>query len=163
MATKPRNPVRTESVYITWAPEEQRNIYSYVTLLGRILFGGYFAYSGINHFTNFGALTTAAASKGIPLPEAGVVVSGLLLLAGGISIVLGLRPRLGALLPILFLVPAAITIHNFWVETDPMAAQLSLMLFLRNIAFTGALLMIAGIPRWPLSLDRPTVGRATRP
>ena len=41
-------------------------------LIGRLLFGGYFIVSGINHFKNKGQMTQYTASKNIPQPEVAV-------------------------------------------------------------------------------------------
>ena len=53
-----------------------------------------------------------AGSQGVPMPKLGVGVTGLMLLAGGFSILLGFEPRIGALLLVAFLVPTAIVMHH---------------------------------------------------
>src|SRR5262249_6299612 len=58
-------------------------------LLGRLIFGGYFAYAGVEHFMNRAALASAAAAHGVPQPELAIIGTGLLLLAGGLSILTG--------------------------------------------------------------------------
>ncbi len=45
---------------------------SSVFLLGRLLFGGYFLYNGINHFRNHESLTQYAAAKDVPNSDAAV-------------------------------------------------------------------------------------------
>src|SRR5437870_11795074 len=50
-------------------------------LAGRAIFGGYFLYSGLNHFLKQDMLTEYARAKGVPAPAAAVAVSGLMLLA----------------------------------------------------------------------------------
>ena len=154
MPIQGRTPTRKEHFHVTWAPEGRRKLDGYVALLGRILFGGYFLYSGIMHVIRFDALSQAAANNGVPLAELGVAASVILLVVGGLSILLGFKPRLLAWWPILFLVPAAFFMHDFWTQTEAQAVQLQTAMFLRNIALTGALLIIATIPRWPLSLGR---------
>lgn len=52
-------------------------------LIGRILFGGFVLYNGINHFRRRKNLAQYAGSKHVPAPQAGVVISGLMLVAGG--------------------------------------------------------------------------------
>ena len=124
-----------------------------VFLLGRILFGGYFIRSGVNHFLNLEGMTGYTASKGVPLPELAVILTGILLLLGGFSILTGYYPKIGIYLLIAFLVPVTIIMHDFWniEETAAQAGQLSR--FLRNLTFTGACLMLLSIPEpWLFSL-----------
>jgi putative oxidoreductase len=37
-------------------------------LIGRIAFGGFFIYSGVNHFIGFAMMTQYAKLKGVPFP-----------------------------------------------------------------------------------------------
>lgn len=50
-----------------------------------------------------------------------MIVSGLMLIAGGLSILLGYQVVIGAWLLIVFLVLTAIMMHDFWTQSDPMA------------------------------------------
>src|SRR5437016_9869264 len=67
-----------------------------ILLAGRLLFGGFFLYSGIDHFMNLASMIPYAANKGIPFPEAAILFTGLMLVVGGISVLLGYRPHIGA-------------------------------------------------------------------
>ena len=125
----------------------------WVSLVGRILFGGYFLYSGINHFVGLEGMAGYAASKGVPAPSLAVAFSGLLILLGGLSIVLGFWSRVGAWLIVLFLVTVSFMMHNFWAVSDPQAASGETVNFMKNMALLGAALMISTVPRWPLSVD----------
>jgi len=125
-----------------------------VFLLGRIMFGGYFIRSGIKHFLNLEGMTGYTASKGVPLPELAVIVTGLLLLMGGISILTGYYPKIGSYLLIAFLIPVTIIMHDFWSIDDAAARAGQLSRFLRNLTFTGACLMFLSIPEpWKFSLN----------
>ena len=64
--------------------------------LGRLLFGGFFLYNGINHFLQYKTMAQYAAAKQVPLPKVAVLGTGALLTAGGISLLLGVRPKWGA-------------------------------------------------------------------
>lgn len=128
-------------------------------LLGRIVFSLFFIYSGFNHLTKMSGLAQYAAASGVPAPTLSVAVSGVMLLAGGLSILLGVFPRWGAIVLIAFLVPAAVTVHKFWGITDPMMAANQTAHFWKNIALAGACLMIYAFAtlypmRWPYSLGR---------
>ena len=113
-----------------------------IVLIGRILFGGFFLMSGINHFTKLEAMTGYAKYKKLPAAKLGVLISGLMLVIGGIYIVLGYYADLGALLLAIFLVLAAVIFHNFWAETDATAKQTEMMAFMKDIALAGGALIV---------------------
>lgn len=122
-------------------------------LVGRIIFGGYFIYNGINHFLGFGPMTQYAKSKGVPLPAMAQGLAGLMLLLGGVSIVFGIYPFVGIVLLVAFLVPVSLMMHNFWKLEDVQSRMADKVNFTKNIALLGAILMLLTIPSpWPLSL-----------
>jgi putative oxidoreductase len=113
-----------------------------IVLIGRILFAFLFLTSGVAHFTKRQMMAPYAASKGVPAAMAAVLAGGVLLLAGGVSVLLGIWADLGALLLVIFLVPTAIMIHNFWKETDPQARMNEMTQFSKDTALAGAALML---------------------
>lgn len=122
-------------------------------LIGRLLYGGFFLMSGINHFMKFGMYKAYAASKGAPAPGTAVRVTGLLLLAGGLSMILGAFPTVGAVLLVIFLLGVTPMMHNFWAVEDPQARMGEMVNFMKNSALLGAALMSLAIPQpWPLSV-----------
>ena len=126
-----------------------------LSLIGRIIFGGYFLISGLNHFLNLESMTGYAASKGVPMPNVAVIVSGLLLLVGGAMVLVGWKVQWGALLIILFLVPVTLMMHDFWAIEDSQEAQTQRANFMKNFGLVGASLMIASIRWWPLAVEKP--------
>lgn len=125
---------------------------NYLVLLGRIFFAAIFLMAGPKHFS---AQTIAfAAGRGVPLASIAVPLSGLLAIAGGLSIVLGYKARIGAWLLVLFLVPVTLMMHNFWGIADPMAAQMQQVMFMKNLSMLGGALLIAHFGAGPLSLDK---------
>lgn len=131
-------------------------------LAGRIIFGAYLLYSGLNHFTRVDALAGYAASKGVPAPRLAVLASGLLLLFAGVSFLLGLLPKLGVLAVVLFLVPTTFMMHAFW--DAPAAARMAETVnFTKNLALAGASLMFLAIPEpWPVSVGARSRARRLR-
>src|SRR5262245_35454880 len=113
--------------------------------IGRAIFGGYFLYNGLNHFRNVDAMAAYARSKGTPDPEAAVLGSGALLIAGGASIVTGLRPKEGIAAIVSFLIPVSFQMHRFWEASDPAARQADEVNFLKNMALIGAALMLTAV------------------
>lgn len=72
---------------------------------------------------------------------------------GGLSLLLGLRARLGALLLFLFLIPVTLTFHNFWTY-PPEQQRMQMTLFLHNLTLMGGLLLVMTFGPGPLSIDR---------
>ena len=131
---------------------------AWILLAGRVLFALLFVSGGFHHLTNLDSMAQYSASQGVPAPKLAVGVTGLMLLGGGFSILLGFEPRIGALVLVAFLVPAALTMHRFWGLSDPMMAQLQRAHFWKNIALAGAALMIYYFATvypgaWPYSLS----------
>jgi putative oxidoreductase len=122
-------------------------------LIGRIIVGGYFLMAAFNHFTKTGMMAGYAQGKGTPAPKAAVMGTGVLLLLGGLSFLLGYHPTIGTGLLILFLLGVTFKIHAFWLVSDPMARMNEQVNFGKNIAMIGFLLMTLMIYRpWPISL-----------
>lgn len=121
-------------------------------LLGRIAFGGFFLYSGINHFLQRKNLTQYAALKGVPAADAAVPATGALLTLGGASLLLGVKPKLGALALIGFLAGASPMMHDFWKSQDPSQRQQEMIQFMKNLALLGGALALMGVDEpWPVS------------
>lgn len=64
-----------------------------LVLAGRLLFAFIFIFAGLNHFAP--QTIAFAASQGVPLASLAVPLSGVLSIAGGLSILLGYRPDWG--------------------------------------------------------------------
>ena len=126
-------------------------------VIGRVVAGLYFLFNALNHLVmGRGMLTGYAGSKGVPAPALAVVGTGVLLLLGGLSLLLGVYIWLGALLLIVFLVPVAFIMHNFWAVQDQQARMVEFVNFTKNLALAGLLLMVMaydlGVARDALSL-----------
>jgi putative oxidoreductase len=124
-------------------------------VLGRVIFGGYFAYNGVNHFLQQRTLSQYAGAKGVPAAEAAIPATGAMLLVGGASIMAGVKPRQGLAALIGFLIPVTLQIHRFWEEQDPSQRMNELVNFSKNLALVGAALMLMQIDEpWPASVPQ---------
>lgn len=94
-----------------------------------------------------------AASHGVPLASIAVPASGLLALAGGLSILLGSRAKLGAWALVAFLLPVTVMMHPFWAAPDKEAMALQLTMFMKNLSLIGGALLITQFGAGPMSLD----------
>jgi uncharacterized membrane protein YphA (DoxX/SURF4 family) len=122
-------------------------------LLGRLVFGGYFLYSGIHHFLDRKMLSQYAASKKIPMPDVAVTATGAALTIGGASILMGVKPKLGTLAVIGFLAGVSPLMHDFWSHEDPNQRQTEMINFTKNMALLGGALALMGVEEpWPASI-----------
>ena len=124
-------------------------------VIGRAIFGGFFLYSGVNHFLKREAMTGYARSKGMPMPDVANAVAGVALVIGGASVILGLEPKIGTAAIAAFLASASPTIHNFWTHKDPGQQQNEMIHFSKNTALFGAALALMALREpWPASISR---------
>ena len=64
-----------------------------------------------------------------------------LLIVGGCSLLIGYHAKLGAILLLLYWVPVTLIVYSFW--NDPLEVRrLHSILFMKNIAIIGGLLMV---------------------
>ena len=113
-----------------------------LVLIGRILFCALFLVSAVAHFGQTAAMAGYAQSKGVPSARLAVLAGGVLLALGGVSVLLGIWPDLGALLLVVFLVPTALLMHPFWKETEAQAKMMEQVQFFKDTALAGAALML---------------------
>ena len=112
--------------------------------IARVFFGLLFINSGLNHLTKLDAMTGYAQYKKLPAAKLGVILSGIVILLGGVGIVIGLWVDLSGLAIAVFLVLAALIFHNFWKETDATAKMNETIAFFKDLALAGAGVIIYG-------------------
>jgi len=124
-----------------------------VFLLGRIIFGGFFLYSGLHHFQDKKQLAQYAAAKNVPMPDVAVTASGALLMLGGASVLLGVKPKVGTLAIMAFLAGVSPVMHDFWATQDSERRQNDMVNFMKNMAMLGGAMALMGMEEpWPVSV-----------
>src|ERR1700724_2059669 len=141
----------THSIAISEGTETRSLSQDAVVVLGRFLFVLIFLLAGSSHFSK--QTIAFAASQGVPWASIVVPLSGVLAIAGGLSILLGYRAKLGAWLLVLFLIPVTLMMHKFWAVQDPMMAQIQMILFMKNVSMLGGALLVSQLGAVPFSLD----------
>ena len=121
-------------------------------LISRLIFGGYFLYSGIHHFTQRRAMREAAQSKNVPMADLAVDLTGAAMVAGGTSILLGVKPKLGTAAIAGFLLGVSPIMHDFWKEEEPEQRMNQMINFTKNMALAGGAMALMAIEEpWPVS------------
>jgi putative oxidoreductase len=113
----------------------------YVPVGARILLSLIFLMSGFGKITGFAGTAGYMASHGMPAVHFLLVMAIILEIAGGLSVLLGFKARLGAIALIVFLIPATLIFHAFW-SAEPEAFRMQMIMFMKNLAIMGALLMV---------------------
>jgi putative oxidoreductase len=134
-------------------------------LIGRMLFGGFFLYNGINHLLQAKDMAPYVESKGVPVPELAVKLSGVPLIIGGASLLLGVKPKLGTMAILGFLAGVSPIMHDFWSKEDAGQRQSEMINFAKNMALAGGALALMGVDEpWEASVPagQKTLGRKLR-
>jgi len=112
-------------------------------LIGRILLSFIFFFEAYNYFVSLKkkAMTIYGLTWNQDLFLYGAIF---VLFFGALSVLLGYRMRLGAIMLMVYWIPLTFIVHNFWVEeSDTDVYRLQSILFMKNIAITGGLLITA--------------------
>lgn len=126
---------------------------NFSALLGRILLAAIFLWSAYSDITNYQGMLGAMTAVGMPAGQIGLPIAIAGKLLGGLSILVGCYTRLGAVILILFLLPATYYFHAFW-KVPAEQAHMQAINFMKNLGLIGGLLMIVASGAGGLSLDR---------
>lgn len=121
-------------------------------LIGRILIAALFLPTGIGKITGFEGTVGYIASAGLPLPALGAVIAILVEVLGSVALIVGFQTRIAALVLALFTLAANVCFHPFWAVA-PEQAFVTQLLFFKNIAVIGGLLILAATGAGACSVD----------
>ena len=112
---------------------------------GRGLLGLYFIVPGITKVTGFAAMSEYMAAHGVPLIPVLLVLTIVIQIGGGLSLLVGYRTQLMAfLLAGLTLVISAF-MHDFWSMEEGLARAHETQNFVKNMAIMAGLMYVAGV------------------
>ena len=127
-----------------------------LTLTGRLLLALLFLPAGLMKICGFAGTVGYIASKGLPMPALGAVIAIVVEVLGGLALLAGFGTRVAALVLAVFTVAASVIFHAYWAV--PAEAQMvQQLMFFKNIAVVGGLLVLAahGAGGWGLDAGRP--------
>lgn len=123
-------------------------------LIGRILISAIFIYEGIDSILFSEKTKAQMADFGVTWkPDLLLYSSIVFLLVGGLMLLIGYRIRLGAWMLLIYWIPVTVITYSFWND-PPDEWRLNAVLFMRNIAVAGGLLMIAAHGGGKYSIQR---------
>lgn len=126
-----------------------------LTLTGRLLLALLFLPAGLMKIGGFAGTVGYIASKGLPMPALGAVIAIVVEVLGGLALLAGFGTRVAALVLAVFTVAATVIFHAYWAV--PAEAQMvQQLMFFKNIAVVGGLLVLAahGAGGWSLDAKR---------
>ena len=123
-----------------------------LNLIGRILFVALFLPAGIGKLTGFAGTVGYISSIGLPLPTLGEALALIVEIVGSLALLVGFQTRIAALVLAVFTLVASIFFHAYWAAA-PDQAFIVQLLFFKNIAVVGGLLVLAAQGAGGWSLD----------
>jgi len=123
-----------------------------IELLGRVLFVALFLPAGISKLSGFEGTVEYFGSLGIPMAPAAVVATIAIEVLGSVALLIGYKTRYAAFALAAFTLFASFIGHAFWAVPAEQAFVQQLMFF-KNIAVVGGLLILATAGAGKLSLD----------
>jgi uncharacterized membrane protein YphA (DoxX/SURF4 family) len=87
------------------------------------------------------------------MPDIAVMASGAALIIGGGSLLLGIKPKVGAAAVAGFLAGVSPVMHDFWKQDVPQQRQTDMIQFSKNMALLGGALALMSVEEpWPVSV-----------
>ena len=132
-----------------------KNLSSALSFIGRVLFVLLFLPAGIGKITGFAGTVGYINSFGLPAPELATVVALLVEILGSLCLLAGYQTRIASIVLAVFTLVATFFFHNYWAAPADQAFVAQL-LFFKNIAVVGGLLILAaqGAGDWSLDSKR---------
>jgi putative oxidoreductase len=113
-------------------------------LIGRIFLATIFIFEAVDSIWYFEKTKQAMALHGVTWNQDFLLYCSIfLLVSGGLMVLFGYRSTLGAILLLMYWVPTTFVVHDFWNCPKELLREQSI-LFMKNIAIIGGLLMLAG-------------------
>jgi putative oxidoreductase len=123
-----------------------------LVLVGRLLIALMFVQSGYEKLTDLAGTAGYIASGGLPNSTALAALTGVFELVAGLAIAIGFKARWAALLLAAFTLVASFLYHRYWSAPADQQVVVQL-LFMKNMAIIGGLLVLAALGPGPASRD----------
>jgi putative oxidoreductase len=123
----------------------------FAIFIARLCLSAIFLWASWRKMMNWKGTLSMMKGKKIPFPKLLLPGAVALQILGVVSLMLGLFPRIGALLLILFTLPAMITMHDFW-NTKGKERVMETAMFLKDVAIIGGLLLLIALGGGAISL-----------
>ena len=75
-------------------------------------------------------------------------------IGGSLMIIAGFKARIGAAALFLWMIPVTLMMHDFWNMADAMQARIQMIMFNKNVALMGTMLLIMAFGSGPKSISK---------
>jgi putative oxidoreductase len=130
------------------------NPHGIANILGRFFLALIFLVSGYNKIMNWDGAIEHMTAFNIPWPEVLLPIAVAVEIVGALLLVLGLKAQWAALALVVFLIPTTYYFHAFWtLPSEGNERRTQMVLFLKNVAIAGGLIIVATRGAGPGSMD----------
>ena len=133
---------------------------SIAPLFGRWVLAWFFLTQAYRHAFDWNTTAQLLAMNSVPAPPAVLLVTLIGLIMGSLSLLVGFRTRIGALVLFAITIGATVTLHDYWRLEVEVARDADFDIFARNIAIAGGLLMLIGLGSGKFGFDGAASGDA---
>ena len=113
-----------------------------IDLIGRALLAFIFLYEAYDSIFYFKETKVKMTYYGLTWQQDLLLIAGIvLLLLGGTLLLVGYRTGLGVFILLCYWIPVTFIVHSFWDDPEP-GRRLQSILFMKNIAIVGGMLMV---------------------
>ena len=128
------------------------NTTGFPVVIARVLLALMFLLAGISKFGDLQGTAGYIASGGLPMPQVLAFATAALEVVAALMLIVGWQARWAALALALFTLMASLFFHKFWALPADQQYMQQLM-FMKNSAVIGGLLMVFAFGPGSLSLD----------
>jgi putative oxidoreductase len=123
-------------------------------VIGRFLIAILFLMAGISKIPGWDGTAAYMASKGVPMVGVALAITVAVEILASIMIIVGFKARYAAAAILIWLIPVTFMMHDFWNVADAMQQRMQMIMFNKNVAIMGALLLIMAFGPGPKSIDK---------
>jgi putative oxidoreductase len=128
------------------------NPQAFSALIGRLLLAVMFLLAGLSKLGGLEGTAGYIASKGLPMAQLLAIATVALEVGAAVMLIVGWQARWAALALAAFTLLATVLFHNYWAMPADQQMMQQLM-FMKNLAITGGLLVLFAFGPGSLSLD----------
>lgn len=123
-------------------------------LVGRFLVAILFLMAGLSKIPGWEGTAGYMASKGVPMVQLALAITVLVEIVAPIMIIAGFKARYAAAALLIWLIPVNLMMHDFWNVADAMQQRMQMIMFNKNLALMGTMLLIMAFGSGPKSIDK---------
>jgi putative oxidoreductase len=126
---------------------------SIAPLFGRWVLAWFFLTQAYQYSLDWNNTALLLAMKSVPTPPATLLLILIGTVMGSLSLLVGFRTRIGALVLFAITIGTTVTLHDYWHLDVEVARDADFDIFARNVAISGGLLLLIGMGSGKFGFD----------